>query len=339
MLQDVQRVRGVVRRRAPSHHSERRGQAIADLPRWKGPLAADLALASRADAFSSLGWVFELKYDGWRVLAAKDRKEVKLRLRSGRDATARFPEVVEATAALPVESAHLDGELVVFGPDGRSDFDALRARAFAHGRIGRSRAAVTACLFDVLALSGRDLRQLPLVERKRILGDLLGRQERLLYVDHVEGRGEQLLAGARKLGLEGVVAKKADSPYLPGRTGAWRKFKNEETTDFVVIGIAEPSRATFMRPGLVLAVTDAERLRYVGRVAVGRAELAAMDTVLPQLRREGPPCPRAGSAAAWVEPALACEVRYLASSRRGLRHAVFVRFRPDKPWRDCTSAG
>ena len=99
--------------------------------------------------------------------------------------------------------------------------------------------------------------------------------------------------------------------------------------------MAEPSKATFMRPGLVLAVAAAEGLRYVGRVAVGATELAALDPVLPHLRRASSPCHGAGRAAFWLEPALACEVRYLASSRHGLRHAVFVRFRPDKPWRDC----
>jgi hypothetical protein len=101
-----------------------------------------------------------------------------------------------------------------------------------------------------------------------------------MYVDHVRGRGEQLLAGARKLALAGIVAKKSDSPYLPGRSGAWRKVKIEETADFVVIGIAEPTRATFMRPGLVLALVDSGRLRYVGRVAVGRQELDALEPVV-----------------------------------------------------------
>ena len=102
-----------------------------------------------------------------------------------------------------------------------------------------------------------------------------------------------------------------------------------------MIGIADPARATFMRPGLVLALVEAERLRYVGRVPVGRQELEALEPVVREFGRDTTPCPGAGRAAAWLEPALACEVRYLALSRLGLRHAAFLRFRPDKPWREC----
>lgn len=115
-------------------------------PPWSGRLVCELTLASRTDPFSAPGWLFELKYDGFRLLAAKDGKTVTLRLRTGRDATARFLEVVDALAALPARTALLDGELVVFGREGRSDFDGLRARAFA-GKV-RSGLAVTACLFE-----------------------------------------------------------------------------------------------------------------------------------------------------------------------------------------------
>jgi bifunctional non-homologous end joining protein LigD len=311
------------------------GDISRDLPAWKGPLTADLALASRAAPFSAAGWIFELKYDGFRVLAAKNGGNVVLRLRSGRDASAEFHEVAAAVAALPTACALLDGELVVFGEDGRSDFDALRRRALATRGGDWQGTHVTGCFFDLLASDGRDVRQLPLVERKRMLKALLRQQDQLVCVDHVHKRGEQLLAGARKLGLEGIVAKKSDSPYLPGRTGAWRKIKIEDTADFIVIGIAEPTRETFMRPGLVLAVADAHRLRHVGRVAVGHTELHALEPVVRELGRETAPCAGAGRAGVWLEPMLVCEVRYLATSRRGLRHAVFIRFRPDKPWREC----
>jgi bifunctional non-homologous end joining protein LigD len=156
-----------------------------------------------------------------------------------------------------------------------------------------------------------------------------------VYVDHVEGCGERLLAGARELSLEGVVAKRAESRYLPGYSAGWLKFKIDETADFVIVGIAEPSRATFWKSGLVLATVGREGLRYVGRVGIGAAQLAVLEDVLPHIRRESPACRAAGHAAIWLEPCLVAEVRFLASSRRGLRHATFVRFRPDKPWSDC----
>ena len=294
-------------------------------------------LATRSEPFSAPRWVFELKYDGFRLQAAKDGSRVTLRYRSGRNATSVFPEIAEAVARLPADRAILDGELVAFGPDGRSDFELLRARALSAGKRDSAATDVRACIFDLIGLDDADLRPLPLVERKGLLRDLLsGADHHLVFVDHVEERGEELLAGARQLRLEGVVAKRVDSSYLPGRSGAWRKFKVEETQDFVVIGIAAPSEGTFWRPGLVLARADGDGVRYVGRVAVGQPELASLEAVLPQLRRETSPCARAGRAKVWLDPAVVCEVRFLASSQRGLRHSVFVRFRPDKSWRDCT---
>lgn len=201
----------------------------------------------------------------------------------------------------------------------------------------RPAATARACVFDILALDGRDLRHLPLLARKQVLRDVLADQTDIVFVDHVAERGEELLAGARKLGIEGVVAKRAASPYAAGRTNAWLKFKAEHTADFVVIGVTEPSEGTFWRPGLVLAAVEhGALLRYAGRVAAGRDELAALEPVLPALNRKSAPCAGAGRAAVWLEPAVVCEVRFLASSTgRGLRHPVFVRFRTDKPWRDC----
>jgi bifunctional non-homologous end joining protein LigD len=310
-------------------------QFVRKLPIWRGPLDVELALAARADAFSARGWIFELKYDGFRLLAAKDGSVVRLRCRSRKDVTSVFPEVSDAIRALPVRRALLDGELVVFGADGRPDFEQLRARAFSNGRTSGTHPRTIGCMFDLLALDDHDLRQLPLLERKAHLRRLLGHRQGLMYVDHVEGCGERLLAGARELSLEGVVAKRASSTYLPGYSAGWLKFKIEETADFVVLGIAEPSRATFWKAGLILATVAQEGLRYVGRVGIGAAEVAVLEDVLPPIRRESPACRAAGHAAIWLEPFLVAEVRFLASSRRGLRHATLVRFRPDKPWRDC----
>ncbi len=262
----------------PSRHPvTARSQAAAGpsrLPRWTGALTADLALATRAEPFSAPGWIFELKYDGFRLLAAKDGDSATLRYRSGRNATPVFPEVVAALAALPARRALLDGELVVFGNDGRSDFELLRARALGGGGAGAARMDVRACLFDLLALDDQDLRQLPVVERKRLLRELLAEAgDRLVFVEHVEERGEELLAGASELRLEGIVAKRADSAYVAGHSGLWRKFKVEETADFVVIGIAAPSEGTFWKPALVLGSADRVGVRYIGRVAIGEAEL------------------------------------------------------------------
>ena len=145
----------------------------------------------------------------------------------------------------------------------------------------------------------------------------------------------KLAASGSSPALASCRWKRADSRYLPGYSAGWLKFKIEETMDFVIVGIAEPSKGTFWKAGLVLATAGGGALRYVGRVGIGAAQLAVLEHVLPQICRESPACPGAGHAAVWLEPSLVAEVRVLASSRRGLRHATFVRFRPDKSWRDC----
>lgn len=316
----------VSQRRTAKNHADAHA-AIARRPRWKGPLVADLALAVRSEPFSAPGWIYELKYDGFRLLAAKDGGEVVLRYRSGRVATAVFPDLTTAVRRLPAHRALLDGELVAFGEDGRPSFDLLRARALS---VRGHDADVRFCVFDLLMLDDADLRQLAVVDRKTALRKLLaGADHRLVYVDHTSD-GEQLLTGARALRLEGIVAKRAESPYTAGRSECWKKIKIEDTADFLVVGIAGPSRTTFDRPSLVLASDDAGSLRYVGRVAVGRDHLAALNTVIPRLRRPSSPLTGAGRADVWLEPAVVVEVRFLASGGRGLRHAALVRFRPDK---------
>lgn len=295
----------------------------------------DLPQPSRASAFSADGWVFELKYDGFRLLAVKDGPRVELRYRTGREVTELYPEVVRAIASLPSTRAVFDGELVVFDAAGRSNFGLLRSRAFGRPSPGRRLPPARACLFDLLMLDDQDLRPRSLLERKRALHGLLARQTEVLYVKHVARVGEQLLAGARQFQLEGVVAKAAERPYPRGRTKWWLKVKLEDSGDFVVVGMAPPSRETFDRPALVLALPSAGGLQYVGRVAVGGAELGALEPLVPHLAQAQPVCSTAVAVSTWLAPCVVCEVRYLASSCRGLRHAVFQRFRPDKTWQSC----
>jgi bifunctional non-homologous end joining protein LigD len=217
----------------------------------------DLPQPSRASAFSADDWVFELKYDGYRLLAVKDGARVELRYRTGRQVTDLYPEVVRTIACLPATRAVFDGELVVFDAAGRSNFGLLRSRAFGRPTPGRRQPPARVCLFDLLMLDDQDLRPRPLLERKRALQGLLARQTEVIFVKHVARVGEQLLAGARRFELEGVVAKAAERPYPRGRTKSWLKVKLEDTGDFVVVGIAPPSRETFDRPGLVLALPGA----------------------------------------------------------------------------------
>ncbi|MGH7822570.1 MAG: DNA polymerase ligase N-terminal domain-containing protein, partial [Candidatus Binatia bacterium] len=172
---------------------------------------------SREAPFSSPEWTYELKYDGYRVIVSREDGEARLRFRGGRDATAVFPEVARAVAALPFVSLVMDGELVVLDEEGRPSFQRLQRRVHLTRAPDVDRASIelpaTIYLFDLLAFAGTDVRPLPLVERKRLLERLLPRVGPLRFAAHVEERGEDLFREVERLGLEGIIGKKKDSPY------------------------------------------------------------------------------------------------------------------------------
>lgn len=302
---------------------------------------AGLMLAEPAEApFRRAGWLFELKYDGYRVLAEQRGGRALLRYRGGDEATALFPEVARAVAALPGEGAVLDGELVVLDARGRPDFQALQARAQLRRPADVAAASVsrpaTLFAFDLLSAGGLDLRPLPLAERKAILGALAPRLGPLRFADHLEAEGVALFREATAMGLEGVVAKRADSPYRAGRSEAWRKVRVARTADLAVVGSTAPAAGRSGFGALHVAARGEGGLVYAGRVGSGfdEAALAALAARLEGRGRKGPPCSGAvpaGRGHRWVEPELVVEVRYLAWTREGvLRQPVFVRLRDDK---------
>ncbi len=191
---------------------------------WGRPMAATDAAGPPAGA----GWLFEPRYDGYRVLARQGGGRAELRYAGGGDATPIFPEVARALEKLD-DGALVDGELVVLDPDGRPSAAALRDRAALARRADVERASferpATLFAFDLLALGGLDLRPLPLRDRKRLLAMVVPRLGALRYADHVEGRGEELLREVEARGLPGVVVKRADSPYAAGRSPDWRTIR------------------------------------------------------------------------------------------------------------------
>ncbi len=305
-----------------------------------------LMLAETAEApFSGPGWIFELKYDGFRAIAAKDGDRVEIRYRGGRDAAELYPDLVAALRALPVERAVLDGEIAVLDASGKPSFRALQQRA----TLGRARDAARAArenaatyfAFDLLAIGDRDARPLPLSGRKAVLARLVNRAGAVRYADHVDGRGEEFFRAVRDLGLEGMMAKRADAPYRGGRSRAWLKVRIERSDDFAVVGFTDPAGS---RPGfgaLHLAVREGGSYAYAGSVGTGLGddELASIRKRLDPLRRRTPPVRGAvpkGRGNHWVEPVLVAEVRYLERTREGLlRHPVFVRLRDDKAPEEC----
>jgi bifunctional non-homologous end joining protein LigD len=296
-------------------------------------------LAEIADApFTGRDWLFELKYDGYRALARREGARVTLRYRSGDDATALFPEIAKAVEMLPADAV-LDGEIVVLAPDGRPSFQALQQRAQLRRREDVERASVEApatyFAFDALAVGDLDLRPLPLSDRKRILAMLVPRIGPVRYADHVEERGEDLFREVVARGLEGIVAKRADAPYRPGRSSAWKKIRVERTGDFAVVGFTRPRGSRTAFGALLLAVRDGEGWRFAGSVGAGFGErqLEDLHARLAPFVRPTPPCsgpvPR-GRGNTWVEPRLVVEVRFKEWTAEGLlRQPVFLRVRDD----------
>ncbi|MCA9649876.1 MAG: DNA ligase D [Myxococcales bacterium] len=310
-------------------------------PRTLSPMLAETV----PEPFSRPGWLFELKYDGYRLLAARPQGQVLLRYRSGRVATDVFPEVARAIAALPFEGLVIDGEVVVLDEDARPSFQRMQRRGQLTARHDVARAMrehpVCYYVFDLLAFEDFDLRPLPLHERKALLHQLLPPAGALRYADHVPDQGEALFEQVRRIGLEGIVAKRADSTYVAGRSSAWSRIRVESSEDFVIVGFTEPEGSRAGLGALHLGGYDRDVLVYTGRVGTGLA-----DALLVELRRRldglvvgAPPCPigsPSGRVDVWVRPELCCEVRYRQRTEDGLlRLPVFVRMREDKAPREC----
>ncbi|MFQ5889166.1 MAG: DNA ligase D [Gemmatimonadota bacterium] len=310
------------------------------------PERVKLMLAeSRERPFSRPGWLFELKFDGYRMLGAASDDAACLITRNGNDATPTFPRLAAALAALPVSDVVLDGEVVMHDEEGLPSFQRLQQRARLNRAVEIERAALLQpavfYAFDLLSLLGHDLRSLPLSERKALLREVLPPVGPIRYVEHFAERGEELFARVRAMGLEGVVGKKADSPYRGRRSSHWLKVRADRTDDFVVVGYTAPkgSRAGF--GALHLAAYGEGELMYAGRAGSGFAasELGPVRSELARLARRTPPCTGnipGGKGHCWVEPVRVCEVRYLEWTEEGLlRQPVFVRFRDDKRPEEC----
>ena len=311
--------------------------AISDPPAVSAalPLEVPFQLATLVDeAPDGDEWIHEVKYDGYRLRIALADGQARVRTRGGEDWTARFPPLATAAQGLPAASALLDGEAVVFDADGRSDFGLLQD-ALAHGQAER----IVFAAFDLLYLDGFDLRAETLVRRKELLRALLDAAgapaKALRYVDHVRGRGKAFRSASCDLELEGSVSKRADRPWVPGRTRDWLKAKCLARQEFVIGGWTDPAGSREGFGSLLLGVhDDAGALLFSGRVGTGfdqdalrtlRASLDGIATAEPPFT--GAPKTRG---AHWVLPKLVAEVAFREWTREGLlRQAAFVGLRED----------
>ncbi len=275
-------------------------------------------------------WLFEMKYDGYRLELATGAEGAKVYTRRGLDWTARFPELARATFELPCKSALIDGEAVVLDRLGLSDFAALVAALEA-----RNHAAIEFFAFDLLSLDGRDLRDLPLQSRKRRLCKLLARESGAIrYAEDIRGDGDAVFAQASEVGAEGIVAKKQSARYRSGRFGDWRKIKGDRREDVDIIGY-RPSSAGERFASLLAARETPEGLRYVGSIGAGYSA-RTREKLAPFLAQTQTTKPQIGAAMKLPKDAIYLQRPFVAEARFGgwtgegfMRHARFLGMRED----------
>jgi bifunctional non-homologous end joining protein LigD len=307
-----------------------------------------VALASLAkEPFSNPNWLFEIKWDGERVLAYIREGKAELRSRSGRNITHQFPELRALPKQLKALEAIVDGEIVVLDKQGRSDFQRLQNRFLSTTPPATVQEAwpVTFYIFDILYCDGYDLRQAPLLERKRLLQALLETSNAIRFSDHQMEKGKELYELARKQGLEGILAKQAQSTYASGRTRNWLKLKIVHEMDVVIGGWTAPRKTRPHLGALLMGMYKDEKLIYVGSVGTGFSN-ELLKATHDRLRRiEVPKCPfvhepKLSEPPRWVKPKIVARVKYgMWTSDNKVRQPVFIAFRRDLKASDCRMEG
>jgi DNA ligase D-like protein (predicted ligase) len=290
------------------------------------------------ERFSDPAWIFERKLDGIRCVATRDGDAVSLLSRNDLSLDARYPEIAQALAAERRERFTVDGEVVAF--DGaQTSFARLAQR-------GRRPVKIFYYVFDLLWLDGSDVRDLPLRERKRLLRETLSFTDGVRWTPHRNGDGEAFFAEACRKGWEGLIAKRADSPYRSTRSRDWLKFKCEQGQELVIGGYTEPRGARSEFGALLLGHFAGGQLRYAGKVGTGfdEATLRELGGRLRALERSDPPFADAEAirerGVHWVEPELVAQIGFTEWTRAGrLRHPRFLGLRDDKPARKVVREG
>jgi bifunctional non-homologous end joining protein LigD len=326
------------REKSPLHSSEVQGARKAAMPGRVEPMLATLA----DHPFSDPAWLFEIKWDGVRALAWIDGGKLTLRARSGADITQQYPELAALPKAFGAGQAILDGEIVALDARGHSDFERLQERMHVRSPAARlvSEIPVVYYIFDLLYCDGYDLRAAPLAERKHLLERRLQASERFRYSDHQPEHGKELFALASAQGLEGIVAKRADSAYVSDRSANWVKLKVTSTLDAVVGGWTAARTAAIPFGSLLLGLYDGKRLRFIGHAGSGfdGKKLEQLNAKMKELATAKCPfdtAPETNEKASWVSPELVARVKFGGwTDENRLRHPVFLTLSDKRPT-DC----
>ena len=327
--------------------SVRTGRTMAEIEAGQEKLfarnpfhSAHVQLAKPADSVpEGDDWLFEMKYDGYRILAYVEENRARLVTRNGNDYTHRFQDIAASLIDLAKgRPMVLDGEMAVIDKDGKTDFQALQNYMRNPGKQD-----LTYIVFDLLALDGDDLRNRPLTERKAMLENLMkSAPGNIYYSRHVRGNGKACFAAACEAGMEGIIGKKFNSIYSGTRNGDWIKLKCDKRQEFVIGGYTLSNKKTSGVSSLLLGVYEGEDLVYVGRAGTGfdRRSEKELESGFRSLERNtspftDPPEPRADEKITWLEPMLAAEIRFTEwTEDNRLRHASFKGLREDKNPKD-----
>jgi bifunctional non-homologous end joining protein LigD len=296
----------------------------------KVPKALQPMLATLIDApFDSRDWVFESKWDGFRLVAKIENGGVTLYSRSGLIVSDKYKPIAKALERVK-QDAVIDGELVALDAHGVSRFQLLQNAL-------RTSANLHYCVFDIMFLGKEDLRGLPLVERKERLRSILPKSPLLTYSEHWPEHGKRVFKEAQRLDLEGVMAKRAQSRYLSGaRSKDWLKIKTGRRQEVVVVGFTAPKRSRPRFGALVLAVRDKAGWRYVGHVGTGFSHAMLQELYAKMLPLKTPSSPfkarvKDEAATTWIRPKLVAEVKFTEWTSAGeMRHPAFLGLRQDK---------
>ena len=287
-------------------------------------------LATLTDApFDDKDWIFEDKYDGFRIVATIEGGEVTLYSRNGKIISHNYVDVAKALEGIK-HDAVIDGELVAIGIDGLSHFQLLQN---AH----RHEVNLQYCAFDLMFQDGDDIRGLSLLERKKRLEAILPKHKLIAFSHHRATFGTKFFREAERSGLEGIIAKRADSQYLSGtRTDNWLKIKTSKRQEVVIAGFTAPRRTRPCFGALALAVREGKEWRFVGHVGTGFSHdtLKELHGKLIKLKMAKSPFPkkvRGEAITTWVKPTLVAEVKFTEWTNSGeMRHPVYLGLTADK---------
>jgi len=331
----------------PPKPSPRPKPTTSTMPKIIAPMLAELGKGTPP---ATGDWLYEVKWDGVRALCFIDGGKLHMVSRNANAMEKQYPELSILPHQVNARQAILDGEIVALDAHGKPSFELLQRRinvaeASAIARLSRN-SPVVFIAFDLLYLDGSDLRQTPLIERKKLLKDVLTPNELVRYSEYFTGSGPQILEAVKAQGLEGMVAKRPDSPYESRRSPDWVKWKVVDTASLVICGFTpgEGSRSGENLFGaLVLGIFDGGQLKWAGNVGTGfdRKKIETVYAKLAPLLSPHPPftgekgLPRK---VAWTRPELVCEVKYANWTEEGrLRAPVFMGLRPDIEPADCVS--